>query len=59
MTPPPTDFVPDYLFIGHIAHDITPAGPQLGGTVSYGAHTAAAFGLRVGILTSTGGMTSV
>jgi len=47
-----TDFVPDYLLIGHIAHDVTPQGPQLGGTVSYGAHTAAAFGLRVGILTS-------
>lgn len=47
-----TDFIPDYLLIGHVAHDITPQGPQLGGTVSYGAHTAAAFGLRVGILTS-------
>lgn len=42
----------DYLLIGHIAHDVTPDGPRLGGTVSYGAHTAAAFGLRVGILTS-------
>jgi sugar/nucleoside kinase (ribokinase family) len=47
-----TDFVPDYLLIGHIAHDVTPQGPQLGGTVSYAAHTAVAFGLRVGILTS-------
>ena len=45
-------FVPDYLLIGHIAHDVTPQGPRLGGTVSYGAYTAAAFGLRVGILTS-------
>ncbi|MBN2306065.1 MAG: ribokinase [Anaerolineae bacterium] len=43
---------PDYLLIGHIAHDITPSGPQLGGTVSYAAYTAVAFGLRVGILTS-------
>lgn len=47
------DFIPDYLLIGHIAHDVTPQGPRLGGTVSYGAHTAAAFGLKVAILTST------
>jgi sugar/nucleoside kinase (ribokinase family) len=46
-------FIPDYLLIGHIAHDVTPEGPRLGGTVSYGARTAAAFGLRVAILTST------
>jgi len=45
-------FIPDYLLIGHITHDVTPEGPRLGGTVSYGAHTAAAFGIRVGILTS-------
>ncbi|MBN1679203.1 MAG: hypothetical protein JW966_02855 [Anaerolineae bacterium] len=49
----PTEFTPDYLLIGHIAHDVTPQGPQLGGTVSYAAHTAAAFGLKVAILTST------
>lgn len=47
-----TDIIPDYLLIGHIARDITPQGPQLGGTVSYAAYTAAAFGLRVAILTS-------
>lgn len=46
------DFVPDYLLIGHITHDVTPEGPRLGGTVSYGAHTAVALGLRVGLLTS-------
>jgi sugar/nucleoside kinase (ribokinase family) len=46
------DFIPDYLLIGHIAHDVTPRGPQLGGTVSYASFTAAAFGLRVAILTS-------
>jgi len=51
--PDTTCSVPDYLLIGHVAHDITPEGPRLGGTVSYGAHTAAAFGLRVAILTST------
>ncbi|MBN1966685.1 MAG: ribokinase [Anaerolineae bacterium] len=51
--PNPHELIPDYLLIGHIAHDVTPQGPQLGGTVSYAAHTAAAFGLRVAILTST------
>ncbi len=42
----------DYLIMGHIAHDKTPQGPQLGGTVSYSAVTAQAMGLRVGMLTS-------
>ena len=42
----------DYLVIGHIAVDITPAGKQLGGSVSYAALTARALGLRVGIVTS-------
>ncbi len=42
----------DYLLIGHVTADITPDGRKLGGTVSYAARTAAAFGLRVGILTS-------
>ncbi len=46
------DRPPDYVLIGHISHDRTPQGPRLGGTVSYGAHTARAFGLRVGVLTS-------
>jgi sugar/nucleoside kinase (ribokinase family) len=40
--------------IGHIARDLTPQGPQLGGTVSYSALTARALGLRVGIVTATG-----
>jgi len=44
----------DYLAIGHVAVDITPAGLQLGGTVSYSALTARALGLRVGIVTSSG-----
>ncbi len=44
--------IPDYLLIGNITCDITPHGPRLGGTVSFGAHTAAAFGLRVAVLTS-------
>jgi sugar/nucleoside kinase (ribokinase family) len=43
---------PDYLLIGHITADLTPNGRVAGGTVSYAARTAAAFGLRVGLLTS-------
>jgi 1D-myo-inositol 3-kinase len=42
----------DYLLIGHMTADLTPAGRVLGGTVSYAARTASAFGLRVGVLTS-------
>lgn len=42
----------DYLLIGHIAADIAPGARELGGTVSYGAVTAQALGLRVGVLTS-------
>ena len=44
----------DYLLIGHVAVDLTPAGKELGGTVSYAALTAQALGLRVGVLTSAG-----
>lgn len=44
----------DYLLVGHAALDITPAGVQLGGTVSYAALTAKAMGLRVGVATSVG-----
>jgi len=43
---------PDYLLIGHITADLTPEGRRLGGTASYAARTASAFGLRVGVLTS-------
>jgi len=42
----------DYLVIGHITQDLTPAGPILGGTASYSALTAHALGLRVGIVTA-------
>ena len=49
----------DYLVIGHVAHDLTPTGPRLGGTVAYSALTARALGLRVGILTSAGPETSL
>lgn len=43
---------PDYLLIGHMTADLTPEGRLPGGTVSYATRTAAAFGLRVALLTS-------
>ncbi len=44
---------PDYLLIGHMTADITPDGGRIrGGTVSYAAPVAKAFGHRVGLLTS-------
>ncbi|HEX6035162.1 MAG TPA: PfkB family carbohydrate kinase [Anaerolineales bacterium] len=49
----------DYLAIGHVAHDLTPEGPRLGGTAAYSALTAQALGLRVGIVTSYGPETSL
>jgi sugar/nucleoside kinase (ribokinase family) len=45
----------DYLVIGHIACDLTPAGPRLGGTAAYAALTARALGLRVGVVTARAG----
>jgi sugar/nucleoside kinase (ribokinase family) len=42
----------DYLLLGHAAHDRTPNGPQLGGTVAYASATAGALGLKTAILTS-------
>ncbi len=45
----------DYLVIGHLACDLTSAGPRLGGTAAYAALTARALGLRVGIVTAWGG----
>lgn len=42
----------DYLVIGHITQDLTPSGPRLGGTAAYAALTAAACGLRIGLVTS-------
>ena len=44
----------DYLVIGHIACDLTPTGPRLGGTAAYSALTALALGLRVGVVTARG-----
>ena len=42
----------DVLLIGHITVDLLPAGRMLGGTVAYAAPVYAAFGHRVGLLTS-------
>jgi hypothetical protein len=42
----------DYLVVGHVTQDITPAGLMLGGTVTYAALTARALGRKVGIVTS-------
>ena len=49
----------DYLVIGHVAHDLSPEGPRLGGTAAYSALTAQALGLRVGIVTASGPETSL
>ncbi len=49
----------DYLVIGHVAHDLTPEGPRLGGTAAYAALTARALGLRVGVVTAAGEETSL
>ena len=43
---------PEYLLIGHMTADLTPDGRLPGGTVAYATRTAAAFGLRVALLTS-------
>ena len=44
----------DYLAVGHLTVDLTPAGPLLGGSAAYSALTACALGLRVGIVTAWG-----
>jgi len=51
----PAFFEPvDYLAIGHISCDLTPAGARIGGSVSYAALTAKSLGLKVGIVTAWG-----
>ncbi|MGQ9888059.1 MAG: PfkB family carbohydrate kinase [Aggregatilineales bacterium] len=43
----------EYLLIGHLSADLVPGGRRvLGGTVSFAARVAHAFGLRVGLVTS-------
>jgi len=49
----------DYLVIGHVAHDLAPEGPRLGGTAAFSALTARALGWRVGIMTASGPETSL
>ena len=49
----------DYLVIGHVAHDLTPEGPRLGGTAAYSALTARALGWKVGIVTASGPETTL
>jgi len=49
----------DYLVVGHVAHDLTPEGPRLGGTAAYATLTARALGYRVGIVTAAGPETSL
>jgi sugar/nucleoside kinase (ribokinase family) len=43
-----------YLAIGHLAKDLTPAGPQLGGTVAFAALTARALEYSAGLVTACG-----
>lgn len=45
---------PDYVAIGHVTRDVVADGYTVGGTVTYAGLTAAALGLRVGIVTSAG-----
>jgi sugar/nucleoside kinase (ribokinase family) len=42
----------DYLVIGHICRDLTPAGPVIGGTAAYAAATARVLGCRTAVVTS-------
>jgi sugar/nucleoside kinase (ribokinase family) len=44
----------DYLIVGHLTKDMHPTGFTRGGTVAYSGFTAAAFGVRVGVVTSVG-----
>jgi hypothetical protein len=47
-----SESAPEYLLIGHIAHDETPNGPKLGGTVSYASAAVMAMGADAAIVTS-------
>ena len=42
----------EYLVVGHVTTDLTETGTQLGGTVTFSGLTAAALGIRTGIITS-------
>jgi sugar/nucleoside kinase (ribokinase family) len=49
----------DYLVIGHITEDLTPAGRRLGGTAAFSALTARSLGLRVGVVSALSEETSL
>ncbi len=42
-----------YLAIGHVAKDLTPAGPRLGGSVAFASLTAHALGYPAGVVTAS------
>ena len=42
----------EYLVIGHVTADLTPAGTQLGGTATFSGLTARALGLKTGLVTA-------
>jgi len=44
----------NYLALGHLAQDLTPAGPRLGGTVAYATLTARALGYPAGMVSAYG-----
>lgn len=43
----------DYLAIGHATRDLTPTGPQVGGTVTFSGRAAQVLGCRTAVLTSS------
>ena len=44
----------DYLVIGHVTRDVTPAGVTAGGSVAYAGYTAHVLGSRTAVVTSAG-----
>lgn len=49
----------DYLVIGHLTEDLTPAGTRLGGTAAFSALTARSLGMRVGVVSAISEETSL
>ena len=43
----------DYLAVGHICYDLTPAGPVIGGSAAYAGEVAQVLGLRTAVVTSS------
>ncbi len=44
----------DYVVVGHATRDLKNTSPEVGGTATYAARTAAMLGCRVGVVTSAG-----